>query len=201
LPLRRLNANRAAGHTIARWRVAVYFSAIGFGFMFLELAFIQKFILFLAHPLYAIAVVLCAFLVFAGLGSRFSHGILLAFGRLPGRPLVWLGIAIGMLAIGYVLFLPIVFREFIGLRDAFKIGISIALIAPLASLLGVPFPVTLSRVAAHSAALIPWAWAVNGCASVTGAVLATLLAMHLGFTVVVILAAMFYCLAVTVAPD
>jgi spermidine synthase len=201
LPLRRLNANRAAGHTIARWRVAVYFSAIGFGFMFLELAFIQKFILFLAHPLYAVAVVLCAFLVFAGLGSRFSHGILLAFGRLPGRPLVWLGIAIGMLAIGYVLFLPIVFHEFVGLPDGFKIGISIALIAPLASLLGVPFPVTLSRVAAHSAALIPWAWAVNGCASVTGAVLATLLAMHLGFTVVVILAAMFYCLAVTVAPD
>ena len=121
--------------------------------------------------------------------------------RLPGRPLVWLGLAIGLLAIGYVLFLPIVFHEFVGLRDAFKIGISIALIAPLASLLGVPFPVTLSRVAAQSAALIPWAWAVNGCASVTGAVLATLLAMHLGFTVVVILAAMFYCLAVTVAPD
>ncbi len=205
LPLRRLDesraADRAAGHTIARWRVAVYFSAIGFGFMFLELAFIQKFILFLAHPLYAIAVVLCAFLVFAGLGSRFAHGILLVFDRLPGRPLVWLGISIGMLAIGYVLFLPVVFHEFVGLPDWIKIGMSIALIAPLASLLGVPFPVTLSRVAAQSAALIPWAWAVNGCASVTGAVLATLLAMHFGFTAVVILAAMFYCLAVSVAPE
>lgn len=201
LPLSRLDAGSAAGGSIARWRVAVFFSAIGFGFMFLELAFIQQFILFLAHPLYAVAVVLCAFLVFAGVGSRFSHGILLAFARLPGRPLVWVGIAIGLLAVGYVLFLPIVFHQFVGLRDVVKIGISIALIAPLASLLGVPFPVTLSRVARQSAALIPWAWAVNGCASVTGAVLATLLAMHLGFTVVVILAALFYCLAVTIAPE
>jgi hypothetical protein len=200
LPLRRLEAGSVAGGSIARWRVAVYFSAIGFGFMFLELAFIQKFILFLAHPLYAVAVVLCAFLVFAGVGSRLSQRFLLVFDRLPGRPLVWVGIAIGVLAIGYVLFLPLVFHQWVGLRDGIKIGISIALIAPLASLLGVPFPVTLSRVARQSAALIPWAWAVNGCASVTGAVLATLLAMHAGFTVVVILAALFYCLAVSVAP-
>ncbi len=98
-------------------------------------------------------------------------------------------------------FLPNVFHKFVGLRDMVKIGISIALIAPLASLVGVPFPVTLSRVARQSAALIPWAWAVNGCASVTGAVLATLLAIHLGFTVVVILAAMFYCIAVSVVPE
>ena len=49
--------------------VALYFLAIGLAFMFMEIAFIQKFLLFLSHPLYAVAVVLCAFLVFAAAGS------------------------------------------------------------------------------------------------------------------------------------
>jgi hypothetical protein len=66
------HANGAAAVFPSRARVALYFGAIGVAFMFMEIAFIQKFVLFLAHPLYAVAVVLCAFLVFAGLGSRFS---------------------------------------------------------------------------------------------------------------------------------
>src|SRR5258705_9269384 len=59
-------------------RVAIYFVAVGFAFMFIEIAFIQKFVLLLSHPLYAVAVVLCAFLSFAGLGSRSTQ-------RLQGR--------------------------------------------------------------------------------------------------------------------
>ncbi|MDP1850611.1 MAG: hypothetical protein Q8K79_22660, partial [Solirubrobacteraceae bacterium] len=56
-------------HSLPNRPVALYFLAIGFAFMFMEIAFIQKFVLFLAHPLYAVAVVLCAFLVFAAAGS------------------------------------------------------------------------------------------------------------------------------------
>ena len=63
---------------ISESRVAIYFVAIGFAFMFIEIAFIQKFVLLLSHPLYAVAVVLCAFLSFAGLGSRYAQ-------RLQGR--------------------------------------------------------------------------------------------------------------------
>ena len=58
--------------SVDRWRVAIYFLTIGFAFLFVEIASIQRFILFLGHPIYATAVVLCGFLVFAGVGSGFS---------------------------------------------------------------------------------------------------------------------------------
>ena len=93
--------------------------ALGFAFMFVEIAFIQKFILFLAHPLYAVAVVLCAFLVFAGLGSRHSPRL-----RRPkaagarAHPLAWLVAAIAGIALVYLLALPAIFRQLMPLPDA-----------------------------------------------------------------------------------
>ena len=77
--------------------------------------------------------------------------------------------------------------------------LSAALIAPLAFFMGMLFPLGLARVEAADARLVPWAWAVNGCASVTGAVLATLLAIHIGFTAVVAAALALYALAAAVA--
>jgi hypothetical protein len=87
----------------------------------------------------------------------------------------------------------------VALPDVLKILISAALIAPLAFFMGMLFPLGLARVEAADAQLVPWAWAVNGCASVTGAVLATLLAIHIGFTAVVAAALALYALAAAVA--
>ncbi len=69
------------------------------------------------------------------------------------------------------------------------------LIAPLAVCMGIPFPTGMMRLAGTGQDTIPWAWAINGCASVVGAVLATLLAIHLGFSVVILLAVLIYGLA------
>ena len=63
-----------------RGRTAVYFLAIGLAFLFIEIAFIQRFTLFLGNPIYAVAVVLAGFLVFAGVGSACAP----AFARYPG---------------------------------------------------------------------------------------------------------------------
>ncbi|MDO8292612.1 MAG: SAM-dependent methyltransferase [Gallionella sp.] len=170
-------------------RVILYFLAIGFAFMFMEIAFIQKFVLFLAHPLYAVAVVLCAFLVFAALGSWFA-------GRWQARNLVPLAVtAMGAISLLYLAILPVLFGALIHLPDAAKILISVALIAPLAMCMGVPFPTGMMRLAASHNEAIPWAWAINGFASVVGAVLATLLAIHLGFAAVILLAVLIYGLA------
>ncbi len=169
--------------------VAAYFAAIGFAFMFIEIAFIQKFVLFLAHPLYAVAVVLCAFLVFAGLGSRYS-------GRL--RRAAWPVAAIVGVASVYVLVLPATFRQLMPLPDGLRIIASIALISPLAFAMGMPFPLGLARLAATAQPLVPWAWGINACASVVAAILATLLSIHLGFDAVVLLAALLYVVAATV---
>ena len=96
--------------------------------------------------------------------------------------------------------LPWLFQHAVALPDFVKIVISAALIAPLAFFMGMLFPMGLARVEAADARLVPWAWAVNGCASVTGAVLATLLAIHIGFTAVVVAALVLYAVAATARP-
>lgn len=191
--------NHGIARAGSRGRVLVYFLAIGFGFMFIEIAFIQKFVLFLSHPLYAIAVVLFAFLLFAGIGSRVSKR--LAEGALALRcPGLAVALAIGLSAALCLGLLPWLFQHAMGLRDEARILISVALIAPLAFFMGMPFPLGLARVEATDARLIPWAWGINGCASVTGAVLATLLAIHIGFTAVVVAALVLYGIAAAARP-
>jgi hypothetical protein len=184
----------------SRAGVALYFTALGFAFMFVEIAFIQKFILFLAHPLYAVAVVLCAFLVFAGLGSRWSPRLVAAGGHWARHPLTWLAAAIAGLALAYLVALPAIFGRLMALPDPARIAISIALIAPLAFAMGMPFPLGLARLAGRADALIPWAWGVNACASVIAAILATVLAIHLGFSVVIVLAVALYAVAAAAWP-
>jgi hypothetical protein len=167
--------------------------------MFVEIAFIQKFILFLSHPVYAVAVVLTAFLLFAGLGSRVAVRFQAAGSS--HRAVGLAAVAIAGLALLYVLVLPPAFRQLMGLADAAKIGLSVLLIAPLALAMGMPFPLGLSRLAQQAPALTPWAWALNGFASVVGAVLATLLAIHWGFTAVVNAAVILYLIAAAGFPE
>ncbi len=189
-----LGKNKAEEGSGGRWRVVVYFFTIGVAFMLIEIAFIQKFILFLSHPLYAVAVVLSVFLIFAGLGSALSE-------RLRERGSVSRPVAgIVVISLVYLFLLPPLFHWLMPLHDFSKILISTVLIAPLAFLMGMPFPLGLSRVAHHSAALIPWAWGINGCASVLSAIFATILAIHAGFIVVVLLAVVLYILAAITLP-
>ena len=175
-------------------RVAGYFLALGLAFLFVEIAFIQRFVLFLGHPLTALAVVLAGFLVFAGLGSAFAERLA---GALPRRlRAVDLAVAaIAATALCYLWLLPLLFDRLIAAPDAVKIGLSLLLIAPLAVFMGMPFPLGLARVRAARPRLVPWAWGVNGCASVVSALLAKMLAVHLGFAIVVAIAIGLYAVA------
>ena len=182
-----------------RLRTAAYFAALGTGFMFVEIAFIQKFVLFLSHPLYAVAVVLFSFLLSAGLGSMASQRVArLVRGELA--PIALPVIAIVLLIAGYLLALPGMFETLIGLPDAVRIALTVLLIMPLGMCMGMPFPLGLQALSAQAPQLVPWAWGINACTSVTGAVLATLLAIHLGFTSVLCAAAALYVLAFAVFP-
>jgi hypothetical protein len=95
----------------------------------------------------------------------------------------------------YVYFLPEVFTQLMQWSMTAKVLFSMLLICPLAVLMGMPFPVAMSELSASSKALIPWAWAINGCASVISAVLAALIAVQYGFTMVVGLAVLLYIVA------
>ncbi|MEK7816286.1 MAG: SAM-dependent methyltransferase [Pseudomonadota bacterium] len=174
-------------------RVLGYFFAIGLAFFFLEIAFIQKLILFLHHPLYAVGVALTAFLLFAAPGSLWSQRYVQA-----GRPRDGVRHAVlGLMALGlgYAFTLGPLFDLLMAWPVPVKVCVALALIAPLAFCMGMPFPLALATTSAHARALVPWAWGVNGCASVLGAMLAMLCAIHFGFTVVIVIALLLYGLA------
>lgn len=173
-----------------RWVIA-YFAALGLAYMFLEIAFIQRLMLFLAYPVYAVAVVLTGFLVFSGLGSWFAGNV-----RMPPARLVALAAAGITAAVTFhLLALPALFRAGAGWPDPLKIAVSLAGLAPLAFAMGIPFPVGLQRIADQNTPLLPWAWGINGCASVVGASLATLIAVHAGFRILALLALVLYGIA------
>ena len=175
-----------------RARMGSYFFVLGFAFMFVEMAFIQKFILFLSHPLYSVAVVLSGFLVFAGMGSGYSTRLVQRFDGGKYSSVTIVVAAISGITLIYVLLLPELFARFVGLPDALKVSLALFLIAPLAFCMGMPFPIGLNRLAEEAADFIPWAWGLNGFASVVSVSLATLLAIEFGFTAVVLLALGLY---------
>jgi len=189
--------NNPAQQTVRRSSVMAYFFILGLAFLFIEIAFIHKLLLFLHHPLYAVAVVLSSFLVFSGLGSAWLGRASVAdHGRLLSRAVTGI-VVLGTL---YLLSLGPLLEQLAMLPDAVRILISVVLIAPLAFCMGLPFPLGLGRLADHAPDLIPWAWAINGCASVISAVLATLLAIHLGFPTVIAVALALYALSLWVFP-
>lgn len=197
LPLllsRRILNNKT--ENISRSRISGYFFALGLAFLFIEIAFIQKFILFLHHPLYATAIVLAGFLLFAGLGSAWSQ----RYANSRSYKIGVNGAVTGIILVGllYLLALGPLFSMLNWLPTIVKVVISALLIAPLAFCMGMPFPLGMARLGKAAPAFIPWVWGVNGCASVLSAVIATILAIHFGFTVVVILALMLYAMAMMV---
>jgi spermidine synthase len=176
---------------LGRLRTFAYFSLLGLAFLFIEIAYMQKFILFLHHPLYAIAVVLTSFLVFAGLGSNYSK----RFAQHPRKGVMIAVSSISIISVIYLFSLTPIFNILISLPTVIKVLITIILIAPLAFYMGMPFPLGLSILRDKEHYLIPWAWGINGCASVLSAIIATLLALHFGFSLVIFTAFLFYCSA------
>lgn len=183
---------------VRRRDVFGYFFAIGLAFLFIEIAFMQKFILFLHHPVFAASAILTAFLVFAGFGSACST----AFGKRYGRHTSVRG-AVGvivLISLVYVLILPPLFAGCAGMAMTPRFVLAITLIAPLAFSMGMPMPLALDSLAEHRGRLIPWAWGINGCASVISSVLAALLAMQFGFSLVILAAMALYGAVVFMFP-
>lgn len=161
------------------WRTAAYFGLVGLAFLLIEIAWIHKLQRFLGHPVYATAVVLAAFLLFAGLGSLYSQRW--SAGEAPRRvPRItgWI-VALGLL---YLLGFADLLDALAAQPIAVRMGVAFMGLAPLAFSMGMPFPLGLQLVAARAPALVPWAWGVNGCASVVSAVAAPLLAMEIGYS-------------------
>jgi spermidine synthase len=183
---------RAGLRASYKWSYIFYFTALGLGFIFIEISYIQRFILFLGYPTYAITVVLFSLLVFSGVGSYLSGKLPLSHWRLILVALVLLS----TVALSYIYLLPLIFDYFLSAGKLWRIIISIALLFPLAAFLGMFFPTGIKIVTSEDKRFVPWAWAINGCASVIGTVVAIVLAMSYGFSRVTFLAVAIYVIGV-----
>lgn len=165
----------------------LHFSGIGVGFMFVEIVFIQQFILYFGNPVVAASAVLTGMLIFSGVGSLASSKL-----KNSNKSIVKVLLLVIVFILGYALVLTPLLRASIGLPFILKILFSIGLIAPVAFFMGMPFPIGLKQLDKRNNKLIPWAWGVNGCFSVVSTVLATIIAVELGFIWVMILASIAY---------
>ena len=174
-----------------RWNFLGYFAALGFGFIMIEIALMQRFTLFLGQPIYTFAVVLASLLIFTGSGAHFA-------GRFRPNPRQAILYFIPVLLVALLLtalLTPVVFNAALGLSLIWRVVLAVLMIAPLGVLLGMPFPTGLTLVGQEAAPLVPWAWGVNGFFTVIGSVSALILGMAFGFKIVLIIAAVCYALA------
>ncbi len=176
----------------ARLPFLLYFACLGAGFIVVEVVLIQKCVLFLGHPAYALTVVLFALLLFSGLGSFVS-------GRFPDAALVrrlrWVILAVVALVALAVLLLAPMFYALVHLAAPWRVLITVGALAPLGLALGMPMPTGIRLLHERAPELIPWAWGVNGAASVLGSAGAVALAMVAGFDHALLVGAGLYLAA------
>lgn len=181
----------------------LYFIAVGLGYILVEIAFIQRFVLFLGHPVYALTVVMFLLLLSSGAGSMISKW------WLPETTRIWL--PLGLIAVAlllYVALLPGLLGRLVGLPFIAKLLVSAGLLVPLGFAMGMPFPTGLRALAGRgetnlptaladepSGNLVEWAWAMNAASSVLGSVLAIIVAIQFGLNVTLACGAAAYLVA------
>ena len=168
----------------------IYFGSLGVAFLFIEIPLIQRWILLLGHPTYAFTVVVATLLCFSGVGSALARAA-----WLPKRMIF------GLLLL-LVLVLPIAVSQLSGWLLSLPAGgrliISILSLAPVGILMGMPFPLGIAWLEASAPNWIALAWAVNGCLSVIASVLAAILSLSYGLSLVLFLGAGAYAIAAMV---
>jgi hypothetical protein len=165
----------------------IYFFCLGFGFFFIEIPFIQKFILILGKPAFALAIVLFSIMLAAGIGSYITSRFRVDIRWVVGIIVVYIIIFIfGFSYIGDFIISKVLWQRFF---------YSVLLILPLGFVMGMPFPLAITKVKRSRKEIIPWLWAINGCTSVVGSIAAVMISIHLGFFVVIGIAAVIYLAA------
>ena len=155
-----------------------YFFALGLGFIWVEIILLKMFVLFLGSPVYSIAVVLFAMLTFAGIGSFYTEQLT---GEIS-KKLIIVGLAL-LCLVPFVIYLyPVIFNQFLGVSFFMRVCLSISLIFPVGFILGMPFPIGLEFLGKANPESIPWAWAINGYATVIGVSTSGFAAMQIGFS-------------------
>ncbi len=189
----------------------LYFVAVGLGYILVEISCIQRFVLFLGHPTYALTVVIFLLLLASGAGSLLSRRWLSNIAR------GWIPLAVLIVALAVTTWvLPGLLSALIGLPFAIKLGVCAIVLGPLGLAMGMPFPTGLRAItnssdlelpvsefgepATHRDHGVEWAWAMNAASSVLGSVLAMVIAIRFGLNVTLASGAVAYGLALLLFP-
>jgi hypothetical protein len=175
-------------HAGSRWKTVCYFGGLGLGYMWFELAMIHRFEYYLGQPVHATALVVAVLLIGSAVGSAVTSHFP-ANNASRSASIVMLALCI------YMLFLGPILQTTIQLPLLQRAVISAAILAPAAFFMGMPFPLGMRLLNREHIDEVPWAWGINGCLSVVGAAVATLIAVEVGYNVLLMLAAGAYLLA------
>lgn len=167
----------------------LYFACIGAGYILIEVALIQKFVLFLGHPVYALTVVIFSMLLSSGLGSYCSRRTSLA----PRMP----GVAAGLVALLAAGITPLLAAG-VGWPLWWKVAVTVALIGPLGFAMGMPFPTGLRVLGQWHSPAVRWAWSLNAASSVLGSAGAIFCAIYLGLSQTMLVGATLYVAALLI---
>ena len=166
-----------------------YFVFIGAGYILIQVALIQKFVLFLGHPTYALTVIIFSMLISSGFGSYFSRRFTT---DQSGSRLRWILLSV-TLAVTVLAFIASPISEWgIGLPLEVKMLITVLLIAPAGFLMGIPFPTGLTLLEARYPQAVRWAWSLNAASSVMGSATAIFLAVYLGLRMTLLIGGALY---------
>jgi hypothetical protein len=177
-------------------RIMIYFASLGLGFLFIEMALIDRFSLFLGSSTASFAIVLSGMLIFSGAGSYVSS-------RFTESPIKGVSIAAAIIVATVLFYIAFLFPIILSAGGApfiVKALIALVLIAPVSFALGMPFPLGLSTLREHAGGLLPWAWAINGAFSVISTPLANIVSVSKGFTALFVLSIALYFLAFLAFP-
>ncbi len=173
-----------------RW--LAYFAALGAGFMLIEVALLQRFVLLLGHPVYSLTVTLFSLLLGGGVGSFASRRI--AEERLQARLRLTLVVIVALIGLAIVA-LPAIVHAAAARPRGVRIALAVAVLGPLGTLMGMPLPSGVRLLRAQRPSIIPWAWGMNGALSVVGSIAAVFLAMNWGFSMTLLAGALCYGVA------
>ncbi|MCC7010196.1 MAG: class I SAM-dependent methyltransferase [Acidobacteria bacterium] len=152
------------------WSMA-FFAAIGFGYMLIQIGLLQRFAVYIGHPTYTLAIVLCSMLLFTGLGSFASERLSLA-----GRAVRLVPLAVAAVLLLTALALPSVLARTVTAGLAARTGWVLAFTAPLSMLLGLCFPIGV-RLLSRTPSVTAWAWGINGAFGVLASIAGVAISM------------------------
>jgi hypothetical protein len=208
-------------------KIFLYFGLIGISYMSIEIVLIGKYLRFLENPLYASSTIIAFLLFFSGIGSLLQDRLSPSFKNIYLCALLFIAFYIPLLLLG----LSVLSRFLITAPLAWKLVISLLMLAPAGIAMGIPFPSAIERlrtaeqnspssnqpddsssrglraqsqhqtIRSKGVGSVPWAWSVNGYLSVVASTGAVLATTCLGLTVTGIIASFLYIAALFVFPE